>query len=190
MVVKINSSGRVPIVFSDNKYKIFKQLCCPIQNTSLVNEGCCECVYSFNVSAPVAAGCGGSTYFPNRCDPLSFQTSAITIGPIKYAAEILAGDGGITVDDELIVNGVVFQPLQYLVTLGSGSTGNTNPSPPPACEQFSGGTSSCNGQHTIPEGTVIGAIPEGETMTIAGGDNHGIDLFMSGQIVIRPIGAP
>jgi hypothetical protein len=190
MAVKINSLGRVPVVFSGGKYKLFQKLCCPIESTILEEENCCECVYSFNVSAPVADGCGDSTYYPNRCQPLNFQTPAITIGPLKFIAEISAGPGGITVDDELIVNGIVFQPFLYLVILGSGSTGYTNSSPPPDCIQFDGGPSACNGLHTIPEGTVIGVIPEGETMTIAGGDNHGIDLFMSGQIKIKPIAAP
>jgi hypothetical protein len=195
MAVKINSSGRIPVVFSGGKYKLFQKLCCPIESTILEEENCCECVYSFNVSAPVAAGCGDSTYYPNRCQPLNFQTPAITIGPLKFIAEISAGPGGITVDDELIVNGQIFQPGLYPVQpsnqcpsgLCPGSTGfGTSPN----CVQFSGGPSACNGQHTIPEGTVIGVIPEGETMTIAGGDNHGIDLFMLGQIKIKPIAAP
>jgi hypothetical protein len=190
MAVKINSSGKIPVVYSNGEYRIFEQLCCPVGSLALVEEKCCECVYSFNVSAPVAQGCGNSTYYPNRCQPLNFQTPSITIGPLKFIAEISAGPGGITVDDELIVNGSVFQAGLYPATLNPGSTGFFNPSPPPNCVQFAGGPSACNGLHTIPEGTVIGAISEGGTMTIAAGDNHGIQLFMSGQIVIKPLGAP
>jgi hypothetical protein len=201
MAVKINSEGKIPVVYSNGEYRIFEQLCCPIGSMALVEEKCCECVYSFNVSAPVAQGCGTSTYYPNRCQPLNFQTPAITIGPLKFIAEISAGPGGITVDDELIVNGSVFQSGLYPVEGGltGGCTGRTAATNNQCgnCEAFgSTGTgfapvaSTCNGQHTIPEGTVIGAISEGGTMTIAGGDNHGIQVFMSGQIVIKPLGAP
>jgi hypothetical protein len=199
MAVKINSSGKIPVVYSNGEYRIFEQLCCQIGSMALVEEKCCECVYSFNVSAPVSAGCGDSTYYPNRCEPLNFQTPSITIGPLKFIAEISAGSGGITVDDELIVNGFVFQAGQYLVNLGGGCTARTAATNDQCgnCQRFGWNgiefvsvASTCNGQHTIPEGTVIGAIPEGETMTIAAGDNHGIDLFMSGQIVIKPLGAP
>ncbi len=189
MAIKKKGNNAVSITFGGRKHLI-TQLCCPIPNMGLVEETCCECTYSFSISAPVAVGCGNSPYFPNRCQPLSFQTAAITIGPIKYAAEILAGPGGITVDDELIVNGSVFQAGLYNVTLNSGSTGYTNPSPPPNCISFTQGPSSCNGLHTIPEGTVLGTVPENGSMTIAAGDNHGINLFMSGQIKIKPIAAP
>ena len=199
MAVKINSLGKIPVVYSNGEYRIFEQLCCPIGSMALVEEKCCECVYSFNVTGTIAAGCGGSNYYPNRCQPLNFQTPSITIGPLKFIAEILAGPGGITVDDELIVNGSVFQSGLYLVNLGGGCTARTASNTPQCgdCERFgwtgtsfSSVPSTCNGLHTIPEGTVIGAISEGGTMTIAGGDNHGITLSMSGQIVIKPLGAP
>jgi hypothetical protein len=190
MALKKDPSGKIVLVFSGGKYQPVEQLCCPIGNMSLVEEKCCECTYSFSVSGSIALGCGNSSYYPNRCQPLSFQTAAITIGPLKFAAEISAGPGGITVDDELIVNGSVFQPGLYLVTLNPGSTAYTNPSPPPNCIEFAGGASACNGLHTIPEGTIITTIAEGGTATIAAGDNHGINLSMSGQIVIKPLAAP
>jgi hypothetical protein len=199
MALKKNPSDKIVVVFSGGKYQFVEQLCCPIGNMSLVEEKCCECTYSFNVTGTIAAGCGGSNYYPNRCEPLNFQTDAITIGPLKFAAEISAGPGGITVDDELIVNGSVFQAGQYLVNLGGGCTGRTASNTPQCgdCERFGwNGTtfapvaSTCNGQHTIPEGTVIGTVSENGSMTIAAGDNHGIDLFMSGQIVIKPLAAP
>jgi hypothetical protein len=198
MAIKKKGDKVVSIFFSGSKHLI-TTLCCPIGSMSLVEETCCDCTYSFSVSGSIEAGCGGSNYYPNRCEPLNFQTAAITIGPIKFAVEISAGPGGITVDDELIVNGSVFQAGQYLVNLGGGCTGRTASSTPQCggCERFGWtGTvfapvaSTCNGLHTIPEGTIIGTIPENETMTIAAGDNHGIDLFMSGQIVIKPLTAP
>jgi hypothetical protein len=198
MAIKKKGNNAVSITFGGRKHLI-TQLCCPIPNMGLVEETCCECTYSFSVTGTVASGCGGSNYYPNRCQPLNFQTAAITIGPIKYAAEILAGPGGITVDDELIVNGSVFQAGQYLVNLGGGCTARTAANTPQCgdCERFGwNGTafasvpSTCNGQHTIPEGTVLGTVPENGSMTIAAGDNHGINLFMSGQIKIKPIAAP
>jgi len=189
MAIKKNGDNVVSIFFAGSKHLI-TTLCCPIGGMSLVDETCCDCTYSFSASAPITPGCGDSPYYPNRCDPLNYQTAALTIGPIKYATEILAGPGGITVDDELIVNGSIFQDGLYPVTLSPGETGVTNPSPPPDCIEFAGGPGACNGLHTIPEGTVIGTIPENGTMTIAAGDNHGITLSMSGQIVIKPLSAP
>jgi hypothetical protein len=198
MAIKKKENNVVSITFGGRKHLI-TQLCCPIQNMFLVKETCCECTYSFSVSTPVAAGCGGSNYYPNRCQPLNFQTAAITIGPIKYAAEISVGPGGITVDDELIVNGSVFQAGLYPVNLGGGCTARGAGESPQcgSCERFgwtgtafSSVPSTCNGQHTIPEGTVLGTVSENGSMTMAAGDNHGIDLFMFGQIVIKPLGAP
>jgi hypothetical protein len=89
---------------------------------------------------------------------------------------------GITVDDELLVNGAVFGAGSNLVTLGAGATG--------LGATFAGGASACNGQHTIAAGTVVATVPQGSSVTLAGGDNHGIDLFMNGAILLRPAGAP
>lgn len=178
-------------------------LCCPnFDDFNFISRTCCECVYEFNVVGSVAAGCGTSTYYPNRCDPLNFKTQDIVIGPFKFDAEIVSGGSwsfstgtGILVDDELIVNGQIFQPGLYPVQptdqcpngLCPGGTGfGTSPN----CVQFAGGASACNGQHTIPEGTVISVLNAGDTLTLAGGDNHGIDLFMRGQIKVLPISTP
>lgn len=193
MAVKKNSSNRIVTISTTDGIKVVGNLCCPIGSMSLVDETCCECTYSFNLTGTVAAGCGDSTYFPNRCQPLSYQTAAITIGPFNYDVEVVSNS--ILVDDELIVNGAVFQPGIYPVApsdqcpdgLCPGSTGfGTNPN----CVQFDGGASACNGQHTIPVGTVITVIPAGTTATIAAGDNHGIDLFAAGEITIKPISTP
>lgn len=166
-------------------------LCCPnFGGFNFISRTCCECVYEFNITGSVAAGCGTSTYYPNRCNPLNFKTQDIVIGPFKFDAEIISSGTGILVDDELLVNGLVFQPNFYLVTLGSGGTGVNDPSSPPDCIQFAGGTSLCNGQHTIPQGTVISVLNAGDTLTLAAGDNHGIDLFMRGQIKVLPISTP
>jgi hypothetical protein len=179
--IKLQPSGKV--VIKDGK----------------VSCTCCDFVYSLDASGTVAAGCGGGTYYPNRCEPLNFQTTETIIGPFEFIVEISAGPGGITVDDELIVNGSVFQAGQYLVDLGGGCTAITAAENDQCgnCKRFGWNgdefvsvPSTCNGLHTIPEGTVIGTISEGETMTIAAGDNHGITLSMSGKIVIKPLGAP
>lgn len=188
MAIKVNSNNKVVTINTTEGLKIVGNLCCPIGSMSLVDETCCECTYSFNLTGTVAAGCGDSTYFPNRCQPTNYQTEAITIGPFNYDVEIVSNS--ILVDDELLVDGNVFQPNVYPAELSPGNTGFNNPSPPPNCISFDGGTSDCNGQHTIPVGTVITVIPAGTTATIAGGDNHGIQLFAEGEITIRPIAFP
>lgn len=190
-------------------------LCCPqADGFGFIAKTCCECVYVFDVVGSIEAGCGNSTYFPNRCDPLNFKTQDIVIGPFKFDAEIVVGDGnllqpddvaqppgdfipqsGILVDDELLVNGVVFQPGLYPVEPTPECTdglcpGSTGVEVDANCVQFAGGPSSCNGQHVIPPGTVIAALNKGETLTLAAGDNHGIDIFMRGEIVVKPISIP
>jgi hypothetical protein len=193
MAVKLNSSDQVVTINTIDGLKVVGNLCCPIGSMLLIDETCCECTYSFNLTGTIAAGCGDSTYFPNRCQPTSYQTAAITIGPFNYDVEIISNS--ITVDDELIVNGQIFQPGLYPVEpsgqcpdgLCPGGTGfGTSPN----CVQFAGGESTCNGQHTIPVGTVITVLSAGTTATIAAGDNHGIQLFANGQIKIKPIAFP
>lgn len=197
MAIKVNSNNQVVTINTTNGIKVIGNICCPIGSMSLVDESCCECTYSFNLTGTVAAGCGGSTYYPNRCTPTSFQTPSITIGPFDYDVEIVSNS--ILVDDELLVDGAVFQPNQYIVNLGGGCTGGFASTTPQCgdCERFGwNGTafspvsSTCNGQHTIPTGTVISALQSGNTVTIAAGDNHGIDLFANGQIKIKAITIP
>ena len=193
MAVKLNSSDQVVTINTTDGLKVVGNLCCPIGSMSLIDETCCECTYSFNLIGTITGGCDESTYFPNRCQPTSYQTAAITIGPFNYDVEIISNS--ITVDDELIVNGQIFQPGIYPVQpsdqcpdgLCPGGTGfGTSPN----CVQFAGGASTCNGQHTIPVGTVITVLSAGTTATIAAGDNHGIQLFANGQIKIKPISFP
>lgn len=139
---------------------------------------CCAARFTFDVSAGVGAA-NGSTYYPNKCSA-SPTTAAVTIGPMIVAMEVVSD--GISVDDELLVNGAVFQAGAYLVALGSGATayGTT----------FGGGQSACNGQHSVAAGTVLATVAQGATVTLRGGDNHGIDLFMRGAVLVRPAGAP
>ena len=201
MAVKLNSSDQVVTINTTDGLKVVGNLCCPIESMSLIDETCCECTYSFNLIGTITGGCGSpnpSTYFPNRCQPLSFQTAAITIGPFNYDVEVVSNS--ILVDDELIVNGAVFQAGQYPVIGGltGGCDGYFSSAPPcNPCGSFGwDGTSfqpvqsTCNGQHTIPVGTVITVISAGTTATIAAGDNHGIQLFANGQIKIKPIAFP
>jgi len=140
---------------------------------------CCSARYTFNLVGTIAPGVGGSTYYPNRCTA-SPTTAAVSIGPMVVDMEVVSD--GITVDDELVVNGVVFQAGQYLVNLGAGTTalGTT----------FAGGTSDCNGQHLVGAGTVLATVAQGQSATLVGADNHGIDLFMNGAIILRPVVAP
>ena len=199
MAVKVNSNDQVVTINTTDGLKVVGNLCCPIGSMSLVNETCCECTYSFNLTGTIDAGCGSSTYFPNRCDPLNFQTSAITIGPFNYGVEVVSNS--ITVDDELIVNGAVFQAGQYPVIGGltGGCTGRTAAENDECgnCQRFGWDgsefqkvPSTCNGQHVISTGTVIAVLPAGSTVTIAAGDNHVIDLFAEGEITIKPILIP
>lgn len=197
MAIKVNSSDQVITINTTEGLRVVGNLCCPIGSMSLVNETCCECTYSFNLTGTIAAGCGDSTYFPNRCEPLNYQTAAITIGPFNYDVEIVSNS--ITVDDELIVNGSIFQENEYLVDLGGGCTGRfaTENDQCGNCQRFGWDgsefqkvPSTCNGQHTIPTGTVIAVLQSGEVVTISAGDNHGIDLFAEGEITIKPISLP
>jgi hypothetical protein len=88
--------------------------------------------------------------------------------------EVVADE--ILVDDELLVNGEPFEAGQHLVNLGGGDTGTG--------VSFGGGLSSCNGQHRIEKGKVVATVPQGSSVVLSGGDNHGIDLFVVGERIV------
>jgi len=140
---------------------------------------CCSARFTFDLVATITPGVGGSTYFPNNCTQ-SPTTAFVTIGPMVVDTEVVSDS--ITVDDELLINGQVFQAGQYLVSLGAGATGTG--------ATFAGGQSACNGQHTVGAGTVVATVPQGQSVTLAAGDNHGIDLFIRGALLLRPAAAP
>ena len=147
---------------------------------------CCSARFTFTLIGLVTPGTFGD-YFPNRCLGVP-STPTVTIGPMVVDMEIVSD--GIVVDDQLLVNGSAFQAGQHPVILGEGTTATG--------ANFPGGLSLCNGQHSIPAGTVIATVQQGATVTLAGGDNHGINLFVAGNsartapaaIILRPVQAP
>jgi hypothetical protein len=97
--------------------------------------------------------------------------------------DMVVTSAGIEVDDELLLNGEVFEPGQYTVTLSPGTNAADG-------NEFPGGPSLCNGRHVIPAGTVLGSVPQGSYLELRGGDNHGIALMMEGSVVLRAAGPP
>ena len=139
---------------------------------------CCSARFTFSLVATVPAGVGGSTYYPNNC--LRQKTSSINIGPMIVDMEVVSD--GITVDDELLVNGSVFEPEQHLTLLGGGTTANGT--------TFIGGLSICNGLHSINSGKILATVASGSSVVLEAADNHGITLSGSGSIILRPALAP
>lgn len=140
-------------------------------------NGCCELSYTYNESAPIPGACSPpTTYYPNRCTATP-KTALATLGPMIVPMTI---DFNILVDDEAIIDGAIYQPNSFLVTLGSGKSGID-------CSTFPGGASLCNGQHTA-----IGSVTKdtGSTFTFQVGDNHGIECFGNGVFTAKFIGPP
>lgn len=165
---------------------IWSDLCIPqVTNATRDPEyrDCCSAKFDFSLTTPVPAGVGGSTYYPNKCDPTWLTTDPVTIGPMVVDMVVISA--GIEVDDELLLDGEVFQPglPQYAVTLSSGNNGGDG-------SFFPGGPSLCNGRHVIPEGTVLVSVPRGTSLELRGGDNHGISLMMEGSVIVRAVGPP
>jgi hypothetical protein len=171
---------------ADGELKIYlNKLCCPeFENATLGEVECCRCPYSIDLEGTVAAGCGGSNYFPNNCGDVETFTPEVTFGPFPFRCEVVVGEEGLEVDDDLLIDGEVYEAGQHLVQLGAGPTGYDDGEG--GCEGFAGGTSECNGAHTIAEGTVLATLDIGDTVTLKGSDNHGIDLYLRGNIDIIP----
>jgi hypothetical protein len=144
---------------------------------TLFNQ-CCSARFTFSLSATVPAGVSGSTYYPNNC--LRQKTSSIDIGPMIVDMEVVSG--GITVDDDLLVNGSIFEGNQHLVILGGGTTASG--------DTFDGGLSACNGAHSIGSGKILATAASGSSVKLEVADNHGITLSGFGSIILRPALAP
>jgi hypothetical protein len=137
-------------------------------------EECCSARFEFAVQVIPGRG-----YFPNECQA-SPALIAATIGPMIVDMEVVSD--GIEVDDELLVNGEVFEAGQHRVTLGAGTTGTG--------ASFSGGTSLCNGRHNVVAGKILAVVPQGDSVQLGVGDNHGIDIEINGAVIVRPVSAP
>lgn len=161
------------LVWSDN--------CIPAASNAVRDTNyseCCSARFTFSVSGSVPAGPYG-TYYPNKCTR-SPSTASVTIGPMIVDMEVVSD--GIVVDDELLVNSQAYEPGNYPTILGEGTTATG--------ANFPGGPSACNGQHRVVAGKVLATISQGDSVVLAGGDNHGIDLFMRGAVIVRPVVAP
>lgn len=172
---------------ADGEIKIYlNKLCCPeFENATLGEESeCCRCPYSIDLESTVEAGCGGSNYFPNDCGDTERFTPEVTFGPFSFKCKVVVGEGGLEVDDDLLIDGNIFEDGQHTVELGAGTTGYDDGNG--GCEEFAGGTSECNGAYVIEEGAVLKTLEIGETVTLKGSDNHGIDLYLRGDIDIVP----
>jgi len=175
--ILILNKKRIKTVFLDG-------LCCPeLTNATLESQDCCMCSYSLDLIGFTPPGCGDSTYFPNACEEIQNFTNEAEIGPFLFDCFVVVGDGGIEVDDDLQIDGVTFEEGEHLVELGAGETGR---SVGVECEEFGGGLSQCNGAHAIEPGTILAILQAGESITIRGKDNHGIDLYLRGDINVIP----
>jgi hypothetical protein len=156
---------------------VWTESCIPVVKNATLDDTykeCCSARFTFTLIGTIPPGDNNSTYYPNRCTGSPTTTNYVEIGPMVVDMEIVADE--ILVDDELLVNGEPFEAGRYLVNLGEGDTGTgTN---------FDGGLSECNGQHRIEKGKVIATVPQGLSVTLAGGDNHGIDLFVAGKKIV------
>jgi hypothetical protein len=106
---------------------------------------------------------GAGVGLPGHCraEP---RTSEFVFGPMVVDMEVVSL--GLDVDDELMVNGQRFEPGMY---------------------PFS---NSCNGAHKIPHGRVIATVMAGRTVSIQAADNHGVNLAISGKIMLRAVQIP
>lgn len=144
---------------------------------------CCEIEYSFSSDWDIK----NLPYKPNECGSVGVDgglelTATLLRAPVAY--EIFSG--GMTVDDDIgfavnkaVTRADIFEPGQHLVTLGADPD-----------QDFPGGLSECNGQHTISRGKFIVAVPAQQVCNIGLFDNHGIETFVTGSIIIRPVSPP
>ena len=171
---------------------IYDQSCFPDSNeyfSSGGGEGCCARCFNYTqvVEIPnVNCTTFSSNYYPNRCSG-NPKTPTGTIGPMPIDSEVLLNF--YSVDDDLVINGSIYEPNQHLVTLGSGNTGN--------CTTFEGGLSTCNGAHAeflgvtfCAGGKLVATIPKGGIFSAYGQDNHGIVCFLLMTVVVVPVDAP
>lgn len=170
---------------------IYHPSCFPNSNQyfSKSGFGCCtQCYDYFEVVDIPNVNCGifSSNYYPNRCSG-NPKTPTGTIGPMPLDSEVLLNF--YSVDDDLVVNGSIYEENQHLVTLGSGNTGD--------CTTFGGGLSTCNGAHSevfgltyCNGGKLLATIPKGGFFSAYGQDNHGINCFLILTVVVVPVDAP
>jgi hypothetical protein len=141
---------------------------------------CCSARYEFSYSANRGNGFNDSNYFPNECSA-SPSFTVVNIGPMIIDMEVISDD--ILADDELLVNGSIYEPgTEPRFLTGSENNGTGIP--------FVAGMSICNGQHTVAAGKLLSIVPQGSSVTLGVGDNHGIDIILSGAIILRALRAP
>jgi hypothetical protein len=141
---------------------------------------CCSARFEFSYTAGRGNGLNNSNYFPNECSA-SPRLDVINIGPMIVDMEVISG--GILVDDELLIDGSIYEPGTELRVLAAEQKNGTG-------VPFTGGLSVCNGQHTVAEGKVLTVVPQGGSVTLGFGDNHGIELILNGSIILKPLQAP
>jgi hypothetical protein len=87
---------------------------------------------------------------PNyNCSRSVYHNSTLTIGPYSRSVRLYASTS-ITVDDDLVFNGSIFEPNKYIYS-----------------------PYTCNPQHTFAVGKVFGTFPAGLPIVIRIKDNHG-----------------
>lgn len=128
---------------------------------------CCSARFEFSYSEE------GLPYTPNNCSASPYVT-VMTIGPMIVDMEVISD--GIEADDELLVDGAVFEP-------GSDAGFLLGP-------QGIDGPALCNGRHTIDAGKVLAVVSQGDLVELGAGDNHGIDLILEGAVIVRPVASP
>jgi hypothetical protein len=163
---------------------VWSNFCLPnVNGASRVSSytQCCSAQYEFSFATTAPAASNGSNYYPNNCLQGIRLEQLITIGPMKVDMEVESN--GIEVDDDLIVNGLIYEEDQHNVNLGAASVTGFGTS-------FGGGMSLCNGRHDIEAGKLLATVAAGQTVTLGVQDNHGIDIILSGAIILRALRAP
>jgi hypothetical protein len=166
---------------------IFSEACYPTPFGIIMElkerTGCCEIEFEFSEDWQI----GDLEYLPNECgnspEASGRESSNTFLGsPIDY--EVYSG--GILVDDDIgfavgrtATRSDIFEAGQHLVNL------TADPG-----QGFAGGLSACNGQHSIPRGRFIATVPAKTAFSIVLFDNHGIETFVRGSLIVRPVSPP
>jgi hypothetical protein len=167
----------MPLIFSKACYPAPFGVLMALKETT----GCCEVEFEFVDDWEIKI----LPYTPNAGPegPLG-SDSATTWLPAPIDYEVYSG--GIEVDDDLAfavgrdpTRADIFEAGQHLRNL------TADPG-----QGFPGGMSVCNGAHEIERETFIISVPAKEKLEIALFDNHGIEVYARGSVIVRPVSPP
>lgn len=169
----------MPLIFTEECYPTPFGLAMNLKERT----GCCEIEFEFSNAWQI----GGLAYTPNECsESPNAGGSELSNTFIPAAIDYEVYSGGMFVDDDVAfavgrtpTRADIFEAGQHLVNLTADPE-----------QGFAGGLSICNGQHTIPRERFIATVPAKTAFYIALYDNHGIESFLEGSLIVRPVSPP